>query len=97
MRVNESICTLAKRCTWRPTLQKVRAGSSVSVFLNGEWTERNIINIPRMSKPFTRNVDKIAEFDTVVIGEYQDNHIIDDICLDTTPISYKETWENEKT
>lgn len=96
MRVNESICSLRQRSTWRPTLKRVPSGTSISVFLNGEWTEKNVRNMARICQTWPRDIDKLAEFDTVAIDECETNHVIEDICLDTRPISYKDSWQHER-
>lgn len=91
MRVNENISSLCQRSGWRPTLKKVSSGTSISVFLSGEWTERITHNMARICESWPRNIDKLAEFDTIPIDECEANHVIEDICLDIRPISYKET------
>ncbi|HAU85564.1 MAG TPA: hypothetical protein DCW90_08695 [Lachnospiraceae bacterium] len=90
MRVNETVNTLHQRSTWRPTLKNAIFGRSINVFSSGEWTERNIITISRNAKCYSRGMEKLAEFDTVNLKEWQTTHPMEDIYLDIVPISDKE-------
>lgn len=91
MRIQEAITDLKQRSSWVPVVFKIaKTGMVITRYCNGEWTEKYLRNMSRVSNypKNIRDLETKSYCDFINLDDCITNHMLKDICLIINSIDY---------